>query len=415
MATLSPSDPNTEQTASRYEPLPQAPLPHAAGRGPLLICLPSMPAEVAQAVLVHIARSFPAEPVLVASPDQDTEEPATNGLPHRVPFAEPHVGGDWILNAADYTAGAQTAAARHATDVLLLGPEAQTLEPEVLRGLRDALHAGADLVLPRYRMPADDGLVNSAMLYPLTRALFGADIRFPLPLDAAFSARMANRLRVAGKLAAQAPEGLLWPVAEACVAGLTVQQVEGGARALPQPQEADLHDLFNTVTGSLFADLEAKATFWQRARVVPARPVMATPQTTATPSREAVEEVRGLTEGFRLAFTNLREIWSLVLPPQSLLALKKLSGTTAENFQFPPSLWARTVYDFALAFHLRTLNRGHLLGALMPLYLAWVAGFLRTGHDPAHAAHTLEATALAFEQEKPYLVSRWRWPDRFNP
>ena len=23
--------------------------------------------------------------------------------------------------------------------------------------------------------------------------------------------------------------------------------------------------------------------------------------------------------------------------------------------------------------------------------------------------------AAAFEADKPYLVSRWRWPDRFNP
>ena len=126
---------------------------------------------------------------------------------------------------------------------------------------------------------------------------------------------------------------------------------------------------------------------------------------------ESAEEIRSLVEGFRLAFANLREIWSLVLPPQTLLALKKLSSSAPESFSFPPSLWARVVYDFALAFHMRTLNRGHLLGALTPLYLAWVASRLREGHGNA----LLEGTAAAFDQEKPYLVSRWRWPDRFNP
>ena len=39
-------------------------------------------------------------------------------------------------------------------------------------------------------------------------------------------------------------------------------------------------------------------------------------------------------------------------------------------------LWVRIVYDFILAYRLRTLNRGHLLGALTPLYLAWVASHL---------------------------------------
>ena len=128
-----------------------------------------------------------------------------------------------------------------------------------------------------------------------------------------------------------------------------------------------------------------------------------------------MDEIRLLVEGFRLAFANLREIWSLVLPPQTLLALKKLSLSSPESFTFPPGLWARVVYDFALAFHLRTLNRGHLLGALTPLYLAWVAGLLRETRGAASSDAQLENTASAFEQEKPYLVSRWRWPDRFNP
>ena len=79
------------------------------------------------------------------------------------------------------------------------------------------------------------------------------------------------------------------------------------------------------------------------------------------------------------------------------------------------SLWARTVYDFLLAYRLRTINRGHLLGALTPLYLAWVASHIllaRSGVDPEKH---VEEVALAFETDKAYLVSRWRWPDRFNP
>jgi hypothetical protein len=27
----------------------------------------------------------------------------------------------------------------------------------------------------------------------------------------------------------------------------------------------------------------------------------------------------------------------------------------------------------------------------------------------------LERLAAAYEGMKPYLISRWRWPDRFNP
>ncbi len=122
-----------------------------------------------------------------------------------------------------------------------------------------------------------------------------------------------------------------------------------------------------------------------------------------------------MVQAFRLAYTNLQEIWSLVLPPHSLLGLKRLAATDGAAFRMSDSLWARIVYDFLLAHRLRTINRGHLLGALIPLYLAWVASHIDITASGANPEAHIEAVALAFEAEKTYLVSRWRWPDRFNP
>ena len=394
---------------------PSSPAVAAGGARPLLICLPSMTAEAGATVIPGLAQVFAGQNVVIATPDHGGEQPAADGLPHLIPYTTSRGSGDWVLNIEDYVAAANLAEQRGASAVLLLGTDASTLAPQALKAMQAAVEAGADLALPRYHTTPDEGLVNSALLYPLTRALYGADIRFPLPLDAALSTRMLTRLAdTAERLGTQTESALLWPVAEASIAGFAVRQVEGGTRSLPQPQESDLNELFPAVTSSLFADIEAKATYWQRARALPAmRPMPSRP--IGEPAA-ASDEVRALMESYRIAFNNLREIWSLVLPPQSLLALKKLSTSTPEGFVYPPSLWARTVYDFALAFHLRTLNRGHLLGALTPLYLAWVASFLRTSDGNAAAGtDLLQSTASAFEQEKPYLVSRWRWPDRFNP
>jgi hypothetical protein len=120
-------------------------------------------------------------------------------------------------------------------------------------------------------------------------------------------------------------------------------------------------------------------------------------------------------QAFHLAYTNLEGIWALVLPPNTLLGLKRLSLTDAAAFRMPESLWARIVYDFLLAYRLRTINRGHLLGALIPLYLAWVASHINVLAAGVKPERHIETVAAAFETEKPYIVSRWRWPDRFNP
>lgn len=120
-------------------------------------------------------------------------------------------------------------------------------------------------------------------------------------------------------------------------------------------------------------------------------------------------------QAFRLAYTNLQEIWQLVLPPSSLVGLKRISTTDGAGFRMPDSLWVRIVYDFLLAHRLRTINRGHLLGALIPLYLAWLASHLNIISSGINPEVHIESVAAAFEADKTYLVSRWRWPDRFNP
>jgi hypothetical protein len=46
--------------------------------------------------------------------------------------------------------------------------------------------------------------------------------------------------------------------------------------------------------------------------------------------------------------------------------------------------------------------------------MAWVAGYINVVASGTPAERQIEAVAAAFEADKPYLVARWRWPDRFN-
>ncbi len=126
-------------------------------------------------------------------------------------------------------------------------------------------------------------------------------------------------------------------------------------------------------------------------------------------------DVTPMLEAFRLAYTNLAEIWALVLPPNTLLGLKHLSLLPPASFRMSDALWTRIVYDFILAYRLHTINRGHLLGALTPLYLAWVASHIILAGSGTPPEQHIEELAATFESDKAYLVSRWRWPDRFNP
>ena len=378
----------------------------------LLLCIPSLPDDVLSGLLADLATVFRPDEVLIASPDFEEPE-AASALPLTI-FDGTRVRSDWVLTAGDYQAAHRLAQQYDAAQVLLLGADVAALPAPAIRAMADRIAGGSDLAVPAYSIGPHDALVASALVYPLTRALFAANIRFPLPMDAAMSRRMVERMAsVAQRQAASQTDALLWPVAEAATAGFTVRQVESGAPTPPAPP-SDFNTLFVTVAGGIFGDIEAKAQFWQRSRG-PATTMHEVEPVQRKESGDLGEELPGMVEAFRLAYRNLQELWALALPPQSLLALKKLSIAEPEAFTMSPALWARLVYDFALAFHLRSLNRGHLMGAFTPLYLAWVASTLRTVVDDASAAVHREQTAAAFEREKPYLVARWRWPDRFNP
>jgi hypothetical protein len=409
------SSPSIEGIGAQQEPAPAEGARVTTNAPRLLVCLPSLPDDVLSALLSNLATVFRPDEVLIASPDIEEPEVAQS-LPLTV-FDGTRVRSDWVLTAGDYIAASALAQRHDAAQIVLLGTDVTALPGATVRQMADQIASGTDLIVPAYSLGPHDGLVASALLYPLTRALFSANVRFPLPMDAAMSRRMVERLAsIAQRHAASQPDALLWPIAEAATAGFSTGQIDSGAATPPAPAGVDFNTLFVGVAGSIFADIEAKAPFWQRARSLAA----ATREPSSVVMENAgiadlAEELPGMVEQFRLAYNNLQELWSLALPPQSLLALKKLSLAEPSSFAMSPAVWARLVYDFALAFHLRTLNRGHLMGAFTPVYLAWVASALRLVTDDASATAHREETAAAFEREKAYLVARWRWPDRFNP
>ena len=393
-------------------PIPDVtPASEDSGSG-LLVMLAALPPEQLEGVIEKLASAFPSEDMVIATADASVAE-AHPGL--RI-VANPVVKESWVQTAADFVNGHQCAQKYGARAILMLGAEAGSLGLSALRDLGRAVIANStDLAVARYDLPARAGLLNSAILYPLSRALFASRTRYPLAIDLGLSPRMAERLAGAGQRFASInqSETPLWPVSEAAVAGFAVAEIDVGSRLLPQPSEPDLKTILPSVTGSLFADIDAKAAFWQRARQAPLGR-NSIPNGNAQMA-DAATDIAPMLQAFHLAYKNLQEIWSLVLPPNTLLGLKRLSLTEGSAFRMPESLWARIVYDFLLAYRLRTINRSHLLGALIPLYLAWVASHINIAASGVNPERHIEAMAAAFETEKPYVVSRWRWPDRFNP
>lgn len=286
--------------------------------------------------------------------------------------------------------------------------------------LNPLLESEMDLVAPYYAPRKSQGLLNSGILYPLARSLYGKRIHNPLGPDVGVSRRLAQKL-VGTARSSNAASGQTHPLASltpmAVCENLQICQVRVGSRLYPPTDWLNMSSLLAQVLGPIFLEMERGAACWQRTRG--SLPVTTAGESVAHSENEDTSEINihRLFETFQLGVRDLQEIWSLVLPPATLFDLRKLSRLTPDKISMPDELWARIVYDFALAHRLRIINRDHLLRSMTPLYLAWVGCYTRelqtTG--PAFVEQRIERLALAYEATKPYLISRWRWPDRFNP
>ena len=296
----------------------------------------------------------------------------------------------------------------------LVGSDPAQLPPDALcRLVAPVVEQGFDLITPLYLRRRFEGLLLSAVVAPLIRALYGRRILFPVGADLGLSGRMVERqltLPSAGR------DGIpVWLPSDALSAGFQVGQAQLGVPLPAQRDPPEVSAAVVQVLGPLFLDLERNAAAWQKVRGSQAVPIFG-------PARWLVDEpgaveVTRLIETFRLGYRDLQEVWSAVLPPATLLELKRLTAPASTTFRLPDELWARIVYDFAVAHRLRVMSRDHLLGAMTPLYLAWVASYANeVGTAPPVAVeYRLEQVGAAFEAQKPYLMSRWRWPDRFHP
>lgn len=336
-----------------------------------------------------------------------------------LPFSPPTGAGElWSAVSANQRAVLAVAASLNAKACIVLGADLAALNAHAIQLFSYAiLDRQCGLAMPLYPTGKYDGLINTGILAPLSRALYGKRVRFPLSFDFAVAGAMCARMASQEPGLHAADNALLWPVTTAATQfpQLSIGQVHLNVHHQVAAGGLDLSAVLAQIVGSQFEQMEFFAPHWQRIRGSQATPMWG--NATAEPADGDPPDAQPMLDSFLLGSRNLDELWRLVLPPNTLLEVRRLTRLPLDQFRLPDDLWASIVYDFALAHRLRTISRGHLLGALTPLYLGWVASYVRTVAplDAVAAEQRIEQMARSWEEKKPYLLSRWRWPDRFNP
>ena len=284
--------------------------------------------------------------------------------------------------------------------------------------VQPVLDLGFDLVAPCYTRERMEGLLNRSVLSPLSRALYGQQVQNPMGPDFGLSGKLLQQILARDSVRRRGTErNALASIAPAAACGaLQVCESYLGVRAQSPTDWENLSSLLAEVLGAAFLEMEGRAAYWQSIRGSKPLPRFGRPETPSLDSGTAVD-VHAMIESFQLGAKNLQDVWGLILPPTTLLELRRLSRAAEDQFRLPDHLWVRIVYDFALGHRLQTISRDHLLRSITPLYLGWIASYALETKTAGlvEVDSRMERLSQAYEDNKSYLVSRWRWPDRFNP
>jgi glucosylglycerate synthase len=296
--------------------------------------------------------------------------------------------------------------------VVMLNADVSSMTSEWINGLaHPVLKEGYAFVLPVYQRARYEGTLTRLLVMPLLRALFGHQLWHPIADEFGCSGEAAKLILAEDVWATDlARQGLEFWLSVAVAGGaLPLAQSVLGPRILaPGRPPPPLGSIVGRVAGALFTIAERHETAWLDVRGSEPVAVFGVPPEPATRA-PAIDPERMLA-GFRQGVRDLLPIWERILSPESLGDVLVLSEHPAGEFRLADRVWARVVYDFLLAYRTRVMYQDHITQSLAPLYLGCAASLvLETSGRPDEAvAQAAERLARAFEDEKQYLVDRWR-------
>jgi hypothetical protein len=297
--------------------------------------------------------------------------------------------------------------------IIVLEADLQTVTTEWIRKLvQPVLTKEYSLVLPWYVRPLPDGAVTDLLAFPLTRLLYGLDIRQPMGGEFALSAELASRLSAKDVWETDvARHGFdIWLTTIAINEGVKLCQVRLGTK-LDDSREMllTLDPTFVQAVGTLFRMMDIYRRRWPQTGAPRSAPFSGNGILDEMP-RKGLPPITtaSLADAFAAGVRRYSRIWKTVLLPSNRATIKQLLEKTGGGYHFPADLWARVVFDFAVVYNKGEGDPDKVVAALLPLYYARAATVMReTASKPDAVERAVATQAEAFASEKPYLVRRW--------
>jgi glycosyltransferase involved in cell wall biosynthesis len=298
--------------------------------------------------------------------------------------------------------------------VVVVDADLKSITPEWIKHLGEPLFNGFSYVAPLYVRHKYDGTITNNIAYPMTRCLYGRRVRQPIGGDFGFSARLAKTY-LEGRAWDESIANFgidIWMTTLAIGERVNICQSFMGKPKVHRAKDptAELGPMFSQVVGTILSLMIPFESFWSSVKY--SRPTAIYGfglGEVEMPPRIDVH-VEDLLIRFREGFERHDELWHGALSTDVHKKITEIHRMKPLEFDFPTDLWARVLFDVAVAFRDRPSERGLLMDSLMPLYLGRTAAFVRKTRQMSvkQAEEAIEEDCMTFEMAKPYLLQRWQ-------
>ena len=292
----------------------------------------------------------------------------------------------------------------------VVSPESTTIEPEwIERLLRPVFKGNFDFVTPLYRRHKFDGLLMRNLVYPMTRAFYGKQVREPYAAEFSFSGQLASHFlgqEIWTHEVGQTGTEIALTIS-AITGGFRLAQSFLGAKPRVDARAADLVAAMRQTVGALFWSLEPNFSIWSvKSDSQPIPTLGAAQEVTLEPLRINRKRLFSM---FRSGVAELEPVLKSILSPPTLTELQRISALEEDDFIFGDELWARTVYEFAASYHKAVISRDHVVQALAPLYRGRAFTFLVENREASgeQVEQNVEDFCMTCERLKPSLLELW--------
>jgi len=302
----------------------------------------------------------------------------------------------------------------NARGVIVVDADLKSITPQWIRYLGEPLMGRFDYVTPIYVRHKYDGTITNHIAYHLLRTLFGLRVRQPIGGDFGFSGKLA-RAFLSEKLWNDkiANFGIdIWMTTIAIARHFNVCQAFLGSPKVHNPKDpaADLSNMFIQVVSTLFDLMIEFEYLWMDTYESRPSSIYGFGLGIDEKPPEIKLNTEALFKSFVKGVGKYADICEKIIPLPEYIEIKKYAQIKdKDQFYYHSSLWARILFNFAIAYRNNEIDRNLLLEALIPFYHSRVLSYVnKTLHlETRESEEYLENISRIFEAEKYYLIQRW--------